>query len=127
VFWYTIHLLMRNTIVRVWRGEARYVRWLLYIPLAFLSYFYQIALYVREYMYKTGRIKTEKAMIPVISIGNITLGGTGKTPLVERLSRRLKEEGLNPGIITRGYGRKKKGIFPVDPKKDTARKLVTRL
>jgi tetraacyldisaccharide 4'-kinase len=42
---------------------------------------------------------------PVISVGNITAGGTGKTPMVLHLTRRLKEAGWNPGILTRGYGR----------------------
>jgi len=111
---------MGNTIVRVWNGDAKFIRWVLYIPLAFFSYLYQIGLYAREYMYRSGLIKTERAVIPVISVGNISLGGTGKTPVVERLSKRLKEEGLNPGIITRGYKRKKKGIFSVDTKNDTA-------
>lgn len=114
---------MRNTIIRVWNGEAKYMRWVLYVPLAFFSYLYQIGLYMRDYMYKSGVIKTRKAIIPVISVGNITLGGTGKTPVVERLSKRLKEEGLNPGIITRGYKRKKKGIFSVDIKNDSAQNV----
>ena len=106
--------------VRVWHGEAKYARLMLYVPLACVSFFYQAALYVREYLYRSGRMKIDRAMIPVISVGNITMGGTGKTPLVDKLSRRLKEEGLNPGIITRGYGRKKKGTFGVDPANDTA-------
>ena len=42
---------------------------------------------------------------PVISVGNITVGGTGKTPMVLHLTRRLKDAGWNPGILTRGYGR----------------------
>jgi tetraacyldisaccharide 4'-kinase len=42
---------------------------------------------------------------PVISVGNITAGGTGKTPMVLHLTRRLKEAGWHPGILTRGYGR----------------------
>ena len=42
---------------------------------------------------------------PVISVGNITVGGTGKTPMVLHLTRRLKEAGWKPGILTRGYGR----------------------
>ena len=42
---------------------------------------------------------------PVISVGNITVGGTGKTPMVIHLVRRLKDAGWNPGILTRGYGR----------------------
>ncbi|HEX2964734.1 MAG TPA: tetraacyldisaccharide 4'-kinase, partial [Syntrophorhabdaceae bacterium] len=109
--------------MKVWRGEAKYMRWILYVPLACLSFFYQTALYIREYLYRSGKIKIDKAIIPVISVGNITLGGTGKTPLVDKLSRRLKEEGLNPGIITRGYGRTKKGVFSVDPVNDNAREV----
>lgn len=111
---------MRNIMIRVWNGEARFARWLLYIPLAALSYLYQIGLMAREYMYRTGFMKTQAAPIPVVSVGNITLGGTGKTPVVERLSLRFKEKGFNPGIITRGYMRKKDGTFPVDVKSDTA-------
>ena len=42
---------------------------------------------------------------PVISVGNITVGGTGKTPMVLHLTHRLKDAGWNPGILTRGYGR----------------------
>ena len=42
---------------------------------------------------------------PVVSVGNITVGGTGKTPLVLHLTRRLKVAGWHPGILTRGYGR----------------------
>ncbi len=42
---------------------------------------------------------------PVVSLGNITVGGTGKTPMVLHLTRRLKEAGWKPGILTRGYGR----------------------
>jgi len=42
---------------------------------------------------------------PVVGVGNITVGGTGKTPMVLHLTRRLKDAGWNPGILTRGYGR----------------------
>ena len=43
---------------------------------------------------------------PVISVGNLTMGGTGKTPCVLRLAELLRERGRKPGILTRGYGRK---------------------
>ena len=111
---------MRDTVVRVWNGEAKVARWLLYIPFAFLSYLYHIALMAREYMYRTGIMATQSAPIPVVSVGNITLGGTGKTPVVERLSRRFKDAGYNPGIITRGYMRKRSGTFAVDVRNDSA-------
>ncbi|MDD4196670.1 MAG: tetraacyldisaccharide 4'-kinase [Syntrophorhabdaceae bacterium] len=111
---------IRDVIVGIWSGEAKTARWLLYVPLACLSYLYQISVMAKEFMYKTGIMKTQDSPIPVISVGNITLGGTGKTPVVERLSRTFKDRGFNPGIITRGYLRTKSGTFPVDVKNDSA-------
>ena len=111
---------MRNSILRLWKGEAGYLRWFLYPPLFFLSFIYKICLDMRERLYKKGIIKTVDVPIPVISVGNITLGGTGKTPLVAWLSERLKEAGFTPGIITRGYKRRRRGVFCVDPKADQA-------
>ncbi len=65
----------------------------------------------------------ERAAIPVVSVGNITVGGTGKTPVVELLSRRLKEQGFNPAIVTRGYKRKRSGVFAVNPREDDAARV----
>ena len=56
--------------------------------------------------YKLGIRKKHKAHIPVICVGNITMGGTGKTPFVITLSNILKGFGYKPVIISRGYGRK---------------------
>jgi tetraacyldisaccharide 4'-kinase len=112
---------MRNTVLKVWRGEAGYAKWLLYPLLYPLSLLYGSCLNLREYMYRNGKRRMKEVPIPVISVGNITLGGTGKTPVVERLSTRLKELGFRPGIATRGYKRKRKGTFIVDVENDTAR------
>ena len=49
--------------------------------------------------------RRRRLRVPVVSVGNITVGGTGKTPMVLHLTRRLKEAGWHPGILTRGYGR----------------------
>jgi tetraacyldisaccharide 4'-kinase len=49
--------------------------------------------------------RAEKPDVPVISVGNLSMGGTGKTPCVLRLAELLKERGRRPGILTRGYGR----------------------
>ncbi len=49
--------------------------------------------------------KRRKLEVPVVSIGNLTMGGTGKTPCVLRLAEQLRERGRRPGILTRGYGR----------------------
>ncbi|HON85832.1 MAG TPA: tetraacyldisaccharide 4'-kinase [Syntrophorhabdaceae bacterium] len=111
---------MHDTIIKVWNNELRFLRWALYIPLSLLALIYRVLLSLREYGYKRGFFKTAKAAVFVISVGNLTLGGTGKTSVVERLATRLKEIGMNPGIVTRGYKRKRKGTFCVDIKKDSA-------
>ena len=111
---------MGNIILRVWKGEAEFLRALLFLPLGFLSWIYRICLAVRESLFKAGLLRVEKAPIPVVSVGNITVGGTGKTPVVELLSRRLREKGFSPGIVTRGYKRKRGGVFGVNAKKDDA-------
>jgi tetraacyldisaccharide 4'-kinase len=59
---------------------------------------------VRNLAFDQGWKAAERAGIPVVSIGNITLGGTGKTPMVEWVARRLRERGLRVAILSRGYG-----------------------
>jgi tetraacyldisaccharide 4'-kinase len=54
----------------------------------------------------------------IIVVGNITVGGSGKTPLVIRLCRLLRQAGLKPGVISRGYGRKERGLRLVSPASD---------
>jgi tetraacyldisaccharide 4'-kinase len=63
----------------------------------------------RTAAYRKGLLKTTRLPVPVVSIGNITVGGTGKTPLVAHISRVLADEGRNVCILTRGYGRKDAG------------------
>jgi len=54
-------------------------------------------------MYRVGLLAPERLQVPVVVVGNLTVGGTGKTPLVIHLARALRERGRHPGIISRGY------------------------
>jgi tetraacyldisaccharide 4'-kinase len=71
-----------------------------------LSLLYGAVTRTRRSLYQRGTFHTTKLGFPVISIGNITVGGTGKTPLVEWVARTLYAEGKSVCILTRGYGRK---------------------
>jgi tetraacyldisaccharide 4'-kinase len=74
---------------------------------------FQLLLHVREKLYKSGIFRTHRLNHPVISIGNLTLGGTGKTPLTIFLAEQMREEGLRPVVLSRGYRRKSRGAVVV--------------
>lgn len=76
-------------------------------PLYMASLPYGWAVSMRTLLYSSGLLKPKKLPRPVISIGNITVGGTGKTPLVIHVAKRLREEGISVAILSRGYKRKK--------------------
>lgn len=63
----------------------------------------------RRALYRAGVLRVERVGVPVLSVGNITAGGTGKTPLVEWLAREAAREGRRVCILTRGYGRADEG------------------
>ena len=68
-----------------------------------LSLMYALAVYVRNFLYDKGLRRERRVDKPVISIGNITTGGTGKTPAVEHVVRWLLKRGARPAILSRGY------------------------
>ena len=59
---------------------------------------------VRRTLYRLGWLHSEHLRVPLIVVGNISVGGTGKTPLVIWLADLLRQQGYRPGIVTRGYG-----------------------
>ncbi|MGW8179589.1 MAG: tetraacyldisaccharide 4'-kinase, partial [bacterium] len=68
-----------------------------------LSWLFGLAIRIRSHLYKRGLLRSKKLRHPVVCIGNLTLGGTGKTPLVAYLAIRLRESGFAPVILSRGY------------------------
>lgn len=77
------------------------------------SLLYSFAIYLRNKFYDAGIFKSIKISKPVISIGNITAGGTGKTPFTIFTAKHYLRKGKTVGIIARGYKRKSKDIFIV--------------
>lgn len=59
---------------------------------------------LRTLLYDAGWVKGESAQIPVVSVGNLTVGGTGKTPVAAWVARWLRDHGAHPAIVMRGYG-----------------------
>ncbi|MFH1093636.1 MAG: tetraacyldisaccharide 4'-kinase [Candidatus Omnitrophota bacterium] len=80
------------------------------IVMDFLSLIYSGILHLRLIVYRSGILRTKRYAIKVISVGNITVGGTGKTPLVEMIVEYLLEQKKRVAIISRGY----KGIQDSD-------------
>jgi tetraacyldisaccharide 4'-kinase len=81
--------------------------------LSALSLGYRLALAVRERAYGWRLLGTGRLTCPVVSVGNITLGGSGKTPTVELVARCLRELGATPAVVSRGYGRDTRGVHVV--------------
>ena len=73
------------------------------------GHLYGVAMRARRALYSSGRFRVHELGVPVISVGNLTTGGTGKTPLVEWIARELARTGERVCILTRGYGRAKPG------------------
>ncbi len=83
-----------------------------YILLPF-SWFYGLTTDIRNYLYDKGLYKSTAFDLPIINVGNITVGGTGKSPQVEYLIRLLKAK-YKIATLSRGYGRKTKGFILAD-------------
>lgn len=68
------------------------------------SPFYSAVMKIREFLYRKGIKKSNSLNVPVISVGNLTMGGTGKTPVVAYIASMLLANGFRPAVISRGYG-----------------------
>lgn len=90
---------IETTMTRAWQRQAAWL-WLL-LP---VSWLYGFITMVRRQAYKIGLFASYRAPIPLMVIGNITVGGSGKTPLIIALVNYLQKQGIKVGVISRGYG-----------------------
>ncbi len=97
--------------MKPWRsqlGDWLQARWYQRAPvpwwLGWLESLYTIALGLRRRAYASGWLRSTRLAVPVLVVGNLTVGGTGKTPLVALLARELSDRAWRPGIVLRGYG-----------------------
>ncbi len=86
-------------------GDRSGLSWILF-PLIPLSYLYGLAMRMRSALYARGLLIQHSLPCRVISVGNLTVGGTGKTPVVIALMNALASGGHRVGVISRGYGRR---------------------
>ena len=90
----------QEVIYRAWRKQNA----LFYCVLKPLSWLFALISLLRRKAYALGLLKTHALSAPVIIVGNIHVGGSGKTPVVIWLVEQLKQQGFQPGVISRGYG-----------------------
>ncbi|XKM12578.1 tetraacyldisaccharide 4'-kinase [Orbaceae bacterium ac157xtp] len=88
-------------IAKIWSGQSK-----LYLLLIPFSILYGVIVFLRRLFYRIGLFKSWKSPIPVVIVGNLSVGGNGKTPLVIYLIEQLKAQGLKVGVVSRGYGGK---------------------
>lgn len=89
---------------RYWYRESLHPLTLALLP---FSWLFAAVTALRRLAYRSGLFKTQRFPVPVIIVGNLTVGGTGKTPFVIWLSALLQSQGYRPGIVSRGVGGKK--------------------
>jgi len=82
------------------------------------SWLYGLGAAARNSAFDMGLLPHRRGAVPVIAVGNLTAGGTGKTPLVEYITGRLVERGLNVAVVSRGYGRRSHGVVVVSRRGD---------
>lgn len=101
---------------RIWYGK-HFAKWVL-LP---FSWFYSIVIRIRRGYLQ--RFCQQNYPVPVIVVGNVTVGGVGKTPVVIELAKKMQQKGLKVGIVSRGYGAKIKH-FPYEIQLNDSAELV---
>lgn len=99
---------------KVWerRGPLAWLAWLFLLPFSFL---YGVAVGARNLLYRLGWLRAESLPCPVVSVGNLTVGGTGKTPTSIWLASELNKLGYRAAVLSRGYKGARKEPIVLNP------------
>lgn len=97
--------------------QSRSVAAVALLPLAVL---FGLLSAIRRQLFRFGVLRPVRLPVPVVVVGNIAVGGSGKTPVVQWLVERLRAAGFTPGIVSRGYGGRVQGVAIVEPGGDPA-------
>lgn len=95
---------LAGPIRRMWQGEDSLLSAILFPVTLPLSLVFGTGVRVRNALFDLGLRRVHRGPVPVISVGNVTVGGTGKTPVSRWLVERLGRAGIRPALVTRGYG-----------------------
>ena len=107
---------LAGALQRLWYGP----RWAS-LPLWPLAWLFRGVVAIRRGLYRAGVLQAERVAVPVVVVGNLTVGGTGKTPVAAWLARQLGLRGHHVGVVLRGYGgRSVDGLRVVTPDSDPA-------
>lgn len=111
---------MSQALPRCWYGDCRGLWRFLVCLLLPLSWLFRGLVSLRLALYRAGMFKTERLPVPVVVVGNLTAGGSGKTPLTLTLVQWLRQAGYHPGVVSRGYGGQARTPLPVAADSDPA-------
>jgi len=110
---------LTQALIHAWNGRgadgANVLGQLLVALLLPVSWLFAALVAIRRELYRRGYYKQETLPVPVIVVGNVMVGGVGKTPITMALVNHLKAQGLRVGVLSRGYGRKTSNTLVVSP------------
>ncbi|HVL77385.1 MAG TPA: tetraacyldisaccharide 4'-kinase [Noviherbaspirillum sp.] len=109
------HSLLETTLTRAWLARGA-LAWLL-VPVALL---FLCIVTLRRALYRAGLLRSERVGVPVVVVGNVFVGGTGKTPFTIWLVQALRGLGFVPGVVSRGYGASSRKPTLVNPSSSAA-------
>ena len=105
---------MSRALIRAWNGQGGWGQTLAFVLLP-LSWLFAGLVMIRRALYQNGFYRQHMLPVPVIVVGNVMVGGVGKTPITMALVNHLKTRGLSVGVLSRGYGRMTNSTVAVSP------------